>query len=375
MSLLALAWSNLLRRPARSLLTLAAIALGIAAIVALTSIAWGFEAGWQKANDARGTDLIVTRLASRNTLPAAFPEHPAADLLAAQPGVQAVAGLLSEMLTVTPDGPPVFVFGWAHGSYLWAHLRLAEGRWPEDAAARDVVVGVLATEVLGRSVGQTLDIEGETFRIVGTFESPAMMENGAVIMSLHNARHISDKPGKVNILNLKLAPGTGMTEAEAIQSVVRDKLPGFMAITSTELVQQNAVVKLSKAMSGATILIASLVGALVVFNTMLMSVSERTREVGLLLALGWHKRTVVRLIVSESILLALGGGLLGILLGSGLALGLEHLELLRGKIDAVFPPLFLLASLGLSLLLGLCGGLYPALRAAALQPAAALRHE
>ena len=63
---------NLRRRPARTLLTVAAIALGIAAVVALTSIAWGFEASWQKANDARGTDLIVTRLASANAMPSPF---------------------------------------------------------------------------------------------------------------------------------------------------------------------------------------------------------------------------------------------------------------------------------------------------------------
>jgi putative ABC transport system permease protein len=63
---------DLLRRPARSLLTISAIAVAIAAIVSLTSIAWGFEASWQRANDLRGTDLIVTRVASENTMPASF---------------------------------------------------------------------------------------------------------------------------------------------------------------------------------------------------------------------------------------------------------------------------------------------------------------
>ena len=69
---LGLALGNVLRRPARSGLTVSAIALGIAAVVALTSIAWGFEASWQQANDARGTDLIVTRMASENAMPSPF---------------------------------------------------------------------------------------------------------------------------------------------------------------------------------------------------------------------------------------------------------------------------------------------------------------
>jgi putative ABC transport system permease protein len=112
-----------------------------------------------------------------------------------------------------------------------------------------------------------------------------------------------------------------------------------------------------------------------VFNTMLMSVSERTREIGLLLALGWRRRTVMQLIFGEAVLLALAGGIVGIGLGLGLIWGLEHLEVMRGKIDAVVSLPFLLAALALSVVLGVGGSLYPALRAARLRPAQALRRE
>ena len=72
MTLSGLALRGLLRRRMRSLLTVAGIALGIAAVVTLTAISWGFEHSWQRANDARGTDLIVTRATSENTLPSPF---------------------------------------------------------------------------------------------------------------------------------------------------------------------------------------------------------------------------------------------------------------------------------------------------------------
>jgi putative ABC transport system permease protein len=121
MTLTRFALDNLLRRPARTLLTVCAIALGIAAVVALTGIAWGFEDSWQKANDARGTDLIVTRQASENTLPSAFVEDEPRRVLEGLPHVRAVVGLLSTLLTATDDAPPVFVFGWAYRSYLWDH--------------------------------------------------------------------------------------------------------------------------------------------------------------------------------------------------------------------------------------------------------------
>jgi putative ABC transport system permease protein len=152
-------------------------------------------------------------------------------------------------------------------------------------------------------------------------------------------------------------------------------MPGFVAITSGELVSRNTVVRISKAMSNATILIAGLVGALVVFNTMLMSVNERTKEIGILLALGWQRRTIMQLVFSESVILTLAGGVVGILLGIASTWGLEHLELMRGKIDAVFSAPFLLAVLGLSVLLGIGGGIFPALKAARLLPSQALRQE
>jgi putative ABC transport system permease protein len=188
-------------------------------------------------------------------------------------------------------------------------------------------------------------------------------------------QQVTDKPGKVNVLNIKLDAQASEADVDALKAQVRRAMPGYVAITSGELVRQNTVVRISKAMSHATILIAGLVGALVVFNTMLMSINERTREIGILLALGWQRQTVMKLVFIESVVLTLAGGCLGILLGVGLTWGLEHLDVMRGKIDAVFSAGFLLAVIGLSLLLGVGGGIYPAFKAARLRPAQALRQE
>lgn len=374
MTFVQLALLDLWRRPARSVLTAAAIAIGIAAIVSLTSIAWGFEASWQRANDLRGTDLIVTRRASENSLPAAFRADEAQARLAALPEVAEVAGLLSEMLGVD-DLPPLFVFGWAHGSFLWKHLELIDGRWPQDDAEPAVVLGTLAAGVLRKRPGDTVTIEGTTLQVVGTYRSEALVENGAVLMALGRAQRLNDKPGKVNILNLKLRPGVGDAGAERVRRAVQTSLPGFSAITSTQLVQQNALVRITKAMSAATILIAGLVGALGVFNTMLMSVSERTREIGVLLAVGWRRSRVIGLVLIESMALSLIGGAAGVVLGVlGVTL-LEQHALLRGKISGVFTVDLIAGALVLAVVLGLLGGLHPAWRASRLSPAAALRHE
>jgi len=374
-TLISFALGNLYRRPARTVLTVCAIALGIAAVVALTSIAWGFEASWQKANDARGTDLIVTRVASENAMPSPFLEAGVQQILKGYPHVQEVVGLLSEMLSVSDSSPPIFVFGWAYRSYLWDHLKLLEGRWPGNDTEPVIMVGSMAAELLHKKTGDTLEIEDRHLQVVGIFESSAMVENGALLMTLTQAQRITDKPGKVNVLNIKLDEHTSDADVEVIKTRVRATMPGFVAITSSELVRKNAVVRISKAMSNATTLVASLVGALVVFNTMLMSINERTKEIGVLLALGWQRRTIVKLICGESIILTLAGGFLGILAGVAITVGLEHLDLMRGKIDAVFSGQFLVVVLGLSVTLGLAGGIYPALKAANLLPSHALRQE
>lgn len=374
-NLFSFAFGNLAHRPARTALTVSAMSLGIAAVVALTGISWGFEASWQKANDARGTDLIITRLASENAMPSAFVANGPEQKLKSYPHVQECVGLLSEMLSVSDDTPPVFVFGWAFDSYLWRHLTLLRGHRPTTDDEATIMLGSLAAELLHKKPGDVLEIEGDRFTVAGVYESPAVVENGAVLMTLSQAQRVTDKPGKVNVLNLKLDPQTTGADLEALKARVHVDLPGFVAMTSGELVANNTMVRISKAMSNATILISSLVGALIVFNTMLMSINERKRDIGVLLALGWRRTTIMQLVVCESIVMTLSGGVLGIAAGVGIAWGLEHLDLLRGKIDAVYSAPFFLAVLGLAILIGLMGGCYPAFHASRLRPAQALRHE
>lgn len=371
MNVAGFAIGNLTRRPARTLLTVLSIALGVAAIVSLTAIAWGFEASWQTASDVRGTDLIVTRQANRNALPAPFVAAPVQQALQQLPQVAAVAALLSELQSLD-DAPPMFVFGWESGSFLWQHLRLVGGRWPA-ADERALVLGTLAARVLGRTPGDSVAIDGQRFLVAGVYESAALIENGAAILPLRTLQAVTDRPGKASVLSVRLVAGGGEAEREAVAGHLRGHFPGYVALASGELVRSNAMVRIAKAMSGATLLIAGLVGALVVLNAMLINVQERTAEIGVLRASGWRSSRIVRLILIEAGLLAAVGGLMGVGLGMAGALGLAQHELLRGRIDPIFTPALLLAVIGFTLVIGAAGGAYPAWRAARLSPAAALR--
>jgi putative ABC transport system permease protein len=372
-SFLTLVFKNLQRRRTRSLLTITGIAVGIAAVVALSSIAWGFQKSWVQAYTARGTDMIVTKVTSRDPLPTPFGES-IKDELRNLPHVQEVTGVLSDLVSIE-DAPTVLVFGWERDTFIWAHLKLVNGRWPADDRESTVVIGTVAAEMMKKSVGDSLHIENDDFRICGIFSSTAFVENGTVIMALPQMQRVMDNAGKVNILNFRLVPGTTEREAEALRQTIKNRFPGYNAFTGGEVAQSNMGIQAAKAMSWATSFIALAVGAVGVANTMLMSVFERIHEIGILLAIGWKRSRIVRLIIYESMALSFIGGICGTALGYGAVNLLEATPWIHGKIEGEFNlPLCGLA-LAIALGLGALGGLYPAYRGSRLHPSEALRHE
>lgn len=373
MSFLTVVLKNLLRRRARSLLTLAGIAIGIAAVVALTSIAWGFEDSWERAYEVRGTDLIVTKITSQSPMPGPFGEDKKEDLLRL-PRVRQANGLLSDLVSIE-DAPTMLVFGWQLDGFLWEHLHLVQGRWPADDTENAVVIGVVAADILRKSVGSRICIETGDFTVCGVFDSGALVENGAVIMALPQLQKITENEGKVTFLNLRLAPGTTPQEIEHLRATIKERFPGFKAFAAGEVAQNNTAIQAAKAMSWATSLLALVVGAVGVMNTVLMSVFERTHEIGILLAIGWKRSRIMRLILYESVALSFLGGVAGIALGFAAVKLLQAAPLMRGKIEGEISPSLFALSITIALALGMLGGLYPAFRGSRLHPSEALRYE
>lgn len=127
--------------------------------------------------------------------------------------------------------------------------------------------------------------------------------------------------------------------------------------------------------SGQISILAAVLGGVGMLNTMLMSVLERTREIGVLRALGWRRRQVLGLILQESLLLGLVGGLAGIALGVGLAALVAQVPQTAGAIDPLYDLGLLAQALAVALVTGVLGGLYPAWRATRMRPVEALRYE
>jgi putative ABC transport system permease protein len=168
------------------------------------------------------------------------------------------------------------------------------------------------------------------------------------------------------------AKGTDIPElARRIESTIK----GVAAMPSENYAQNNLQIRLAHAMAWATTAVALVLGSIGLLNTMAMAVFERTKEIGLLRALGWKRKRVVVLLLAEACVL----GMLGFAAGAVLAvLGIRAMMLSptsRGFIDPHLPPLSFGMGLAMGLGLSVLGGAYPALRASRLDPNEALRHD
>lgn len=373
MSFFTLVLKNLLQRRSRSVLAILGIAIAIGAVVALTSMAWGFERTWVNTYEARGVDLLVAKPGGRSGMPASFSASTESELRTL-PDVKEVSGVLGDVFGIE-DSPAVLVNGLEPKSFLWQHLKLVQGRWPEATAKDEVVIGELAAQMLGKSVGDKIQIETEEYVVCGIFASSALAEDGSILMNLSAMQSLTERAGMINFLEIRVDPNTTAERLERLRNLIKARFKGLTALSPAEVPQANVGIQIAKAMSLATSIIAFFVGATGVMNTILMSVFERLQEIGILLAIGWRRARILRMILFESLLLGLAGGISGCVLGVAAVRALQASPWIRGKLAGDVQPSVLALGLLVALALGTLGGIYPAWIGSRMSPVTALRHE
>jgi len=344
------------------------IGVGIGAVVALLGLAWGLSKGWAEAQKARGTDLVV-RNAAGGLLAQPF-DATVIDTVRQCPLVDKAANMLTEVLSIE-EAPMVVVSGREWGSYLWDYLEPVEGRKPKDATEKSVVLGSIAAEMLNKKVGDSVTIEVEDFLVVGIVDAKAVVENGSIFMNLEALQNVMQKENRVNFVNIRLKDR--LSDPQAAINELSRMLPQYKVQTAGDLAAQNDGVKTFEAMNWATSIVALLVGTFGVMNTMFMSVFERTREIGVLIALGWRRSRILWMIIYESLMLCAAAGILGVVFGIGLLKVMSQTHWMQGKLEPYFGPDLIGLALLLAMVVGLLSGLYPALRCTRINPSIALR--
>lgn len=365
---------NIARRRTRSALTVLGLAVGIAAVVGLLGIAWGFERSFMDIYTSKGIDLVVVRSGVADRLTSHLDASMGARLRGVA-GVRDVAAALMDAVSFEEANlVSVLVNGWEPGSLLFRGVRLIEGRELLAADKSRALLGRTLAANLGKQVGDEVDVAGKRFEVVGVFEADSLYENGSLIMPLAQLQTMMGREGQVTSFMVK-ARDAGEASVRSLGKRIAAGFPGVGATPSRDFVQGEVLIGLAKSMAWATSVLALVLGSVGMLNTMVMAVFERTREIGVLRSLGWRRGRVLRLILGEALALGVLGTILGGVMG---VVGVRLIALsprARAFISADVPPAALGVGLGLGLLLSVVGGLYPAVRASRLEPTEALRHD
>lgn len=359
---------NLMRRSVRSGLTLLGISIGVAAVVALGSTAEGISSNFATAVGGGNNDLLITQADAIDPALSSL-EDTIGERLLAVPGVERVEPGVYTWVT-TAELPFFVLFGYELGSAAMDHFRIVEGK-PVSGPGQ-IVVGRRATESIDVSVGENLRFYGTPYRVVGIYETGHGVEESGGVLLLEDAQAVAQYERKVSLYEIGLRRGDN---ADAV--IERIELLDFdLKVSKTSERETNQQYEqMLQGFAWGVSAIAIFIGGLGMMNSMVMSVLERTREIGTLRALGWSRWRVLRIILGESVVLSAAGGVVGIFLGIGLAKLTGAIPGMGVLLEGVFAPEIFLQGMITALVLGLVGGVYPAWRAAGLRPVEALSYE
>jgi ABC-type antimicrobial peptide transport system permease subunit len=358
---------NLWQRRTRTTLTLLSIGVSIAAIIALGGIAEGMLGSFNVMMRDSQTDLFAAE-AGIDADFSAIDERVGARI-AARPDVDAVSGMFWTG-TSTDEMPMLLVYGYHPREFAIRRYRIIEGE--PLAGRRQMIVGRMVAEQMGLEVGDTFRMLDSNFRVTGIFETGQAFEDAGVVIGLREAQTLTGKPRQVQFYMVSLRDPE---QAEAVRDELAATFPEVDFSLTSELDEAMNDFRVLKDMVNQISFVAVFIGAVGMLNTMLMSVLERTREIGVLRSLGWRRRQVLGMILNESLVLGIVGGVCGIPLGLGLGGLIGLTGVWGGAIEPAYTSQMFVQAIVVAAVAGVVGGLYPAWRATRMRPVEALRYE
>lgn len=391
MKALNISYKNLKRKKVRTTLTIGGVAIAVAVLISLFGFDAGYQHGLNNDIDKLGYHLLVTAKGC--------PYEAATLMLKGGGGLRYMSeDVYRRIITdkridkITPqlvasvynqegaEGRGAFtLYMGIEKSYLelkpWSKFKF--GGWFSSSNADEAIMGYEAAEVEQRSVGDKIFIPGrdKVLTVVGIFQRTGTQDDGIIFIPLATSQRIFELPGKLTGIGIKLKNIQTISEFE--EDLYNE--PGIQVVSLAQV--RGTILNLvssARVMASSVALIAIFIAIIGVTNTILMSVFERTREIGVMKALGASSLDVFKIIWIETMLLCTLGGVLGAALAV-LATGMvEHI--IRQTLPyaptgrlVMIKPSFLLLSLLATIIMGLIAGTYPALRASGMKPVEAIR--
>ncbi|MCG3141593.1 MAG: hypothetical protein HDKAJFGB_02903 [Anaerolineae bacterium] len=364
------------RRKVRTGLTIFGIVVGVFAVTVMGSMTEYFNAMIDNARAGAGEAIIVS---PKGGLRATLSQADVGRIERVR-GVKTAAPQLATFfssLSGASFGPPDQVIGIPPEqiNQLWKPEDLAQGRWLQRGDTYQMVIGTSIAKKEKLKVGSILNWRDKDFEIVGLLKETQTAPDGWLIAPLEIVQKTIKRPNLITQINV--VP-EDPAHATALAAAIQDAVGNVKVQTLDEqldAIEQALAVFNAILLSSAVL--AAIIGGLAVVNTMVMSVSERTPEIGLKKAIGATNGNIIGEFLLEAATIGLLGGAIGFLLGWGMAalLNIGAAEALGGsEIFKVTPRLALIA-IGLAVGLGTLAGLVPAWNASRLDPVVALREE
>lgn len=362
---------NVLRQKTRTALTLLGISIGIATIITLGAVADGLGEAFGGVVDAGDADFLVGQYGSSD-LSFSRIDADAIERLAEDEDIQSVEGV-NLAFTAVGGNPFFLVLGVNENAIELGGFTLIEGdvTYP---AQDEVLLGKVAVGTIGADVGDTVTFFGNDFTVVGVYETGEQMQDGGALVRADVLQDLTENEGNYSLAFVEAADGANITELTArIDSEYDGEL-----VTIKNADEISRIDSGTEIIDGASWMISALaivIGGIGVMNTMIISVFDRIREIGVLKAVGWRRRTVMMMVLGEAVIIGLAAVVTGTLLAFLVLVPLAQTDMARAFIQPSYNIGLWVRATVVAVLVSVIGGLYPAWKAANLSPVEALRYE
>jgi putative ABC transport system permease protein len=371
-SFAALILHNITVKPLRLALTALAVAIGVLTVVSLGVVTHSLETSDLALLKTGQADFTIAQKGVSDLLSSSIDAQSLARVRA-EPGVSNAIGVLISTERLNAANPQFLEIGIDPADLAAFGVTVADGRPFGAAAQNELMLGWRAAQNLGLRTGDTIRIAGTAYRITGIYSTGQALGDTGAMFPLAWFQTRQRQPSQYTLLFTQVTTGAQVT---AVQARIDRDFPQLATIrTLAQFGRADRSLSLILAADRGATVLAVIIGAIVVMSAMTMSFIERTREFGVLSAIGWSRRRVAAMIMSEALGIGLIGAAGGLALSVLAVLAVQQLPSLTGILHPEYTADVLSRALYTAAAMVLLGGLAPAIRAALARPLEALRHE